>query len=181
MNIEQSAIVCQQEHQAYHQKNEFSAPVSIQIFRLAFAGNLQAWACLYKVFQSQIEKWIGLQSWIDPEVVMQEAWLSFARYAPKSQTLITTDNLGPILAYLRRCVKTTLVDQARLLKKGPPHVISLEDARATAAPDDVADRAMSAVLLQERKFYSSTYGLGVICHRGKFWHSMQIVLKAVVK
>jgi len=154
MNIEQMAQTCQQERQAYLQNsaNPYS-PVSLEMFRLAFSGDPEAWACLYQTFKAQVETWIGSQSTLEPEDIAQEAWLSFARYAPRCQNFALTETIGPILTYLRRCVRTTIVDMQRKLNRGPQDVTSLEDMETFHEPvatGDLAEEGILAATLQER-------------------------------
>ena len=171
MNVEQIILTCQQERQAYSQTNNATAPICIQTFRLAFSGDAQAWTCLYKVFKSQIKQWIGTQSILDPEDVLQDAWLSFARYAPRSKTLTATDSLGPVLSYLRRCVKTTLVDQMRALKRRPQAIVPIDMIDEPVTFNDPADQVTSSVTLQDRIDHLITdetekllFQLRIVCH-----------------
>jgi len=130
MNVQQITLACQQERQAYLQNsaNPYS-PLSLQMFRRAFSGDPDAWTCLYQTFKAQVEAWIGTQKRLSPEDIAQEAWLSFARYAPRCRDFALTETIGPILAYLRRCVRTAVVDMQRELNKASPDVTSLESAR----------------------------------------------------
>ena len=98
-------------------KAEASSLAEIMVFRLAFAGDADAWAILHARYMPLVRCWIGRQRLIDPEEVAQEAWLAFARYAPRQPTLVEGDTPGRVLAYLRICVKTAIISMCRREKR----------------------------------------------------------------
>ncbi|MEM8529537.1 MAG: sigma-70 family RNA polymerase sigma factor [Chloroflexota bacterium] len=97
----------------YEQKTATPALSEIMVFRLAFAGDTDAWAILHTRYISLIRCWIGRQHLVDPEEVAQEAWLAFARYAPRQPSLVEDDSPARVLAYLRTCVKTAIISMCR--------------------------------------------------------------------
>ncbi|MEM8534112.1 MAG: sigma-70 family RNA polymerase sigma factor [Chloroflexota bacterium] len=92
---------------------DIRSPQAITLFRSAFAGNTDAWAALHTSYTPLMQYWIVRQYLVDPEEIIQEAWLAFARYAPCRPSLVEPESLGPVLAYLRTCVKTTLISRYR--------------------------------------------------------------------
>ena len=81
----------------------------IDIFRRAFAGDMDSWSELQTQYNQLMRHWIGQQRIIDAEEILQEAWLAFARYAPRQPNLVEAESPARVLAYLRTCVKTAIV------------------------------------------------------------------------
>ena len=104
-----------------------SNQAAVAVFRQAFAGDTEAWATIYTQYTSLVRHWIGVQQVIDPEEVVQEAWMAFAHYAPRHPSLVQDESPRRVLGYLRTCVKTAIVTLCRREKR---HAITayLDDA-----------------------------------------------------
>jgi DNA-directed RNA polymerase specialized sigma24 family protein len=104
---------CQRERNAYRQHGTTVSHGCIEVFRRAFAGDQDAWTYVHTLFTPYVLRWARAQSTIEPEEVAQEAFIAFARYAPKRAELVDRDELGPIIKYLRRCTETAVLGLAR--------------------------------------------------------------------
>jgi len=135
MNLDQLIINCQKERQNYLKTEASASPACVEIFKLAFSDDEQAWAALYQTFNSLARKWIGVQNIVGPDDVLQEAWSQFAKYAPQVENLTATDSLGPLLTYLKRCVKTSLIDLIRKEKRQPSTVSDLDEIELFSQDD----------------------------------------------
>ena len=143
-HIERVATRCQQERTAYRQRGDAASPACVELLRAAFAGDQAAWGVVFRTFEPLVRSWIGVQQEIEPDDVVQEALLAFARWAPNHPSLILGDNLGPSLAFLRQCTKTALLMQVRRARR-PAHLDM--DLVALAAPTNVADDVERRVVL----------------------------------
>lgn len=100
---------CQRERSAYYATSTAHSPACIALFQRAFDGDQAAWAAIYTLFDSQMRAWVGQQQQLEPDDVVQDAWRGFAHTAPQRPTLLATDDLSPLLAYLRTCTKNALL------------------------------------------------------------------------
>ncbi|MBV7328789.1 hypothetical protein KFU94_11115 [Chloroflexi bacterium TSY] len=78
-------------------------------------------------------RWIGQQQDLEPEDIVQDAWLGFSKKAPSIPGLVEGEQLDTVLAYLRTCTKNALFMQARKRKelelfpsKTEGHISSIE-------------------------------------------------------
>ena len=108
-DIRQLTLLCQEERKRYHRTGETASPSCMELFRHAFTGNETAWTAIQSTFEPLIEKWIGVQSRLEVEDVRQDAWLAFFRHAPRIPRLVSTDQLGPVLEYLKKCTKSAIL------------------------------------------------------------------------
>ena len=128
---------------------DIRSPQAITLFREAFAGNTDAWATLHTSYTPLVRHWIGRQYLVDPEEIIQESWLAFARYAPCRPSLVEPESLGPVLAYLRTCVKTTLISRCRQEQRRVRTV--REENAVTDMPNTTMDsRIVRCIIIQER-------------------------------
>ena len=143
---------CQRERHTA-QQGERRSPCCAELFRRAFGGEQDAWSAVWTIFERLMLAWAGVQHQVEPQDALQVAFMQFARYAPAQHELAATDELAPVLVYLRRCVKTAVIDQARRLKR---HSFSepLDDQAnhvAVGAPDElVIVRATLRARIDER-------------------------------
>jgi len=149
MNLDQLIINCQKERQNYPKAETSASPACVKIFKQAFSGDEQAWAALYQTFNPFVRKWIGVQNIVGPDDVVQDAWSRFAQYAPQIENLTATDNLGPLMAYLKRCVKTSLIDMIRKEKK-QPNTLSDWDEIESFSQDDLFENTEISIDLVAR-------------------------------
>jgi DNA-directed RNA polymerase specialized sigma24 family protein len=84
-------------------------PAALELFRRAFAGDQEAWGAIQAVYEPLMRSWIGTQRYVEPDDVLQEAFLLFYRFAPQCPNLTSAANVGPLLAYLRKSTKTALL------------------------------------------------------------------------
>ena len=138
-----------QERRDFLQADEKSSPACVELFRRAFDGDEEAWSGVYKIFKPLMKGWIGIPNNIDPEDVIQDAFISFSHYAPHNFSLLATESLSPILSYLKRCVQSTLVD---ILRRSKGQSIADLDG---LMPDELSDyniieQSNSIIAMRER-------------------------------
>lgn len=123
---------CQHERTRYRQEDVTSSPACVELFRRAFAGDQEAWTAVHTAFAPLVRRWVGVQQQLEPDDVLQEAFIAFARFAPRHPHLVMNDELGRVLAFLRQCTKTALLMILRKLKSGPDIIgDDVVDQRAT--------------------------------------------------
>jgi len=108
---------CQRERKIFREKGIQASPACVELFRRAFNSDQSAWEGINENFAPLIRNWIGVQNLVEPEDVIQDAFLQFFRYAPEKSSLVATDQLGPLLAYLRQTTKKSLLMAMRKEKK----------------------------------------------------------------
>lgn len=124
-SLQQLIHQCQQERTRFRNQGDTVSPACVEIFRRAFGGDQSAWSALWETFQPLTRAWLNaalnvegvdeqfirfVRSNDEFDSILNTAWANFSRSAPKSTTLLQTDQLGPVLKYLRNCVKTALFD-----------------------------------------------------------------------
>lgn len=107
---------CQKERGRFQVTGNVLSSACVALFRHAFAGDSFAQSAIQVTFAPLIKYWIGVQSNLDPEDVMQVTWQRFYRYAATLPNLVATDHLGPLLDYLKKCCKTALLLETRKLR-----------------------------------------------------------------
>ncbi|MEM8529866.1 MAG: hypothetical protein AAGF95_03430 [Chloroflexota bacterium] len=125
------------------------SPWCVELFRLAFAGNDEAWAGIRTLYEPLMRSWIGVQSVVDTEEALQEALLAFSRFAPHQPSLVEDTNPGRVLAYLRTCVKTAIIS---LNRREQRQAIAgyLDEINEPASAYNVGDNVQLAIVLYER-------------------------------
>jgi DNA-directed RNA polymerase specialized sigma24 family protein len=135
---------CLQERRKFRVDGIPTSPACVELFRRAFRNDQAAWSAVLETFQAQITGWKNVISaelrlaadFLDPEDVLQQSLLSFYRSAPKNPALIASDDLSHLLAYLRSCVKTALLEELRRRRHEPAQPVSLEDVPHLAHQTD---------------------------------------------
>jgi DNA-directed RNA polymerase specialized sigma24 family protein len=141
---------CRNERSKYRKRQISDSPLCIELFRRVFAGNQEAWVELCAAYDHLMRAWAGSQSVVDVEDVVQEAFISFYRSASRQPTLaaalVATDDLSPVLSYLRRCVKTALLMQVRKQRIPTAPLDLLPDV---SAPGDISITTEQRMILHE--------------------------------
>lgn len=151
LNVSTSELIrmSQRERVYYGQTGNKSSPACVELFRRAFNGDEDAWSGIYRTFGLLVRRWIGIQSKVDPEDVLQGAFIQFFRYAPEKPDLLATESLGPIVRYLRLCVRSTLINIIRT-SKGEAEV-DLDGLMADELSDNnIIEQSNSMIVLEER-------------------------------
>jgi hypothetical protein len=104
---------CREERSAYRRADVATSPWCIELFRRAFARDQDAWAALCTTFEPLVRAWVGKQRLVEPDDVLQETFLAFARYAPNHPDMVAGEELDRVLAFLRSCAKTALLNLLR--------------------------------------------------------------------
>jgi DNA-directed RNA polymerase specialized sigma24 family protein len=117
ISLDDLVTQCRAERSAYRTHNVTDAPACVELFRRAFTDDQDAWAAVYTLFEPLMRSWIGVQRTVDPEDVLQEALLAFARWAPNHPELLAGEEVNRLLAFLRQCTKTALLTQLRKIKR----------------------------------------------------------------
>ncbi|NOK64397.1 MAG: hypothetical protein GFH23_1086812n33 [Chloroflexi bacterium AL-N1] len=88
-------------------------PWCTELVRRAFANHDEAWTAIYQMVEPIMRRWVRAIRDLDQDEVIQEAFLSFYRFAPQRASLVENDYLGRVLAYLKCCVSTTTISLRR--------------------------------------------------------------------
>lgn len=136
---------CRCERQQYRNDNTAASPACLALFQTALRHSAAAQNAVCEIFAPLLKSWVGSQRQLDAEEVMQQAWLQFWRYAPNTPNLLRSTELGPILLYLRQCVKTTILMALRKQKRE----VDLDAIAEVATPDHVEEQVVHQVTLQE--------------------------------
>jgi len=141
------ALACRSERAL--NDRQAASPACVDIFRRAFAGDGDAWTAIWDIFNPLMRRWAGYEPGIDPDDVLQEGFLHFSRYAPQRPSLLATDLLNPVLAYLRMTIQSDLIkahrrEQRRLHEVAwPTHSFAPEQELPLADP--AAAQSLAAV------------------------------------
>lgn len=136
---------CQKERAQFQQANTLPSPACLEIFRRAFtstADQQAAWSAIHTLFERMMYKWISVQSQVEPEDVIQDAFLAFVRAAPQKPDLLNHDSLGPLVEYMRRCTKSALLQMVRKHRVITPPVSLDVYFDSLEQPDDMVQTAL---------------------------------------
>ncbi|MBV9790433.1 MAG: sigma-70 family RNA polymerase sigma factor [Chloroflexi bacterium] len=147
VRLDQISDCCQAERRTYYTQGTLDSPACVELFRRAWAGDQEAWAAISAIFEPLMRAWIGVQSAVEPDDVLQEALLAFARWAPTHAELLVDNDLRRPLAFLRQCTKTALLMQLRGARRAVP--VALEHALGQS-PSDFATDLERRILLYQR-------------------------------
>lgn len=136
---------CRQERAHYRNDSKATSPACLTLFQAAFRNSGAAQAAICETFAALLQSWVGSQRHLDPEEVMQQAWLQFWRYAPNTANLLQATELGPILLYLRQCVKTTILMALRKQKQE----VALDEIAEVATSDRVEEQVVHQVTIHD--------------------------------
>lgn len=141
LSVDELISACQHERSVFYATGSGASPACVALFARAFAGDQAAWGAAYSLFDAQIRAWVGQQQLIDVEDAVQDTWRSFARSAPQHPNLVATDDLGPLLGYLRTCAKSAVLMLVRAMRA--------QRRQATWSLPTSADAALSTSVQQE--------------------------------
>lgn len=113
----QLAADCSRERSDFKQSGTQRSPACVELFRRAFDDDQEAWSVVHTTFEPLVINWVGVQNQVEPEEVVQDTFLQFFRYAPQQPSLVATEQLGPLVAYLRQTAKTSLLMAVRKAKR----------------------------------------------------------------
>jgi DNA-directed RNA polymerase specialized sigma24 family protein len=142
---------CREERTLYHSTRDRTkrnplSPACAEVFRRAFKGDQESWAGLREGFEPTMRAWIGSQSIVDPEDVMQEAFLAFSRAAPNHSDMVKGDDLRPVMKFWQKCTRTALLQMVRRIRFKE---VILEDSIEHIAQSDSADSVVLRMILRE--------------------------------
>jgi DNA-directed RNA polymerase specialized sigma24 family protein len=151
LSLEQLVTMCQHEIACYRATNEESCPHLIDLFRRALCQSDQgAWTVLYTCFAPLVFFWARRYgrsySWLREEeypVLVNQAFAKFA-IGMSHHALSDFATIGQCLTYLRRCVFSVVIDEARATRSQQLHD-PLEPYDTLLAPDDVEAETLSAL------------------------------------
>jgi DNA-directed RNA polymerase specialized sigma24 family protein len=104
---------CRTERHTYRKSSADESPWCVEVFRRAFARDQDAWEAIQLLVVPLMRAWVGSQQQIEIEDVIQDALSNFAQRAPGIPNLVAGSSLGPVLAYLKRCTITAVLEMAR--------------------------------------------------------------------
>jgi hypothetical protein len=123
---------CRDETDHYHRREEFEARYCIEIFRRAIVGRDEAcWTELRAIYKEQLVVWCrraAANAAFDIDDVEAAAWVKFWRHYT-AEKLADATGIAGVLAYLKTCVYSAVIDITRHPARGLP----LE--KAESAPD----------------------------------------------
>lgn len=121
-------VACCQRERHDRQHGQHASPCCIALFRRIVADPDEAFAHVQTIFRPLLLVWIGTQQSLDPDEIINLTWFAFWRAVqPPSDILWRDDQLGRVLAFLRTCTITTLLQEQRLRRNQPPPFVSLDD------------------------------------------------------
>ncbi|NOK57785.1 MAG: hypothetical protein GFH27_549287n89 [Chloroflexi bacterium AL-W] len=147
VSVEEVVRNCQ--HEQRRRPTNSESPWCVELFRRAFAGDEEAWSGIRMLYEPLMRSWTGVQSVVDAEEVLQEALLSFSRFAPQQPSLLADNNPGRVLAYLRTCVKTAIISLSRREQR---QTIAgyLDEINEPAISYNLSDTVQLSIVLNER-------------------------------
>jgi hypothetical protein len=131
---------CEQEREAFRRVALPKSPCCVDLFRRAIAGEQDAWAALWQIFAPQMRARLPVQPLVEPEEVVHDAMMKFARAVPEHPYLFASTELGPIIAFLNRAVKWAFLEHYRTAQKKKLD-ISFRDVRGSLSSDESDDMA----------------------------------------
>lgn len=144
---------CRQEQSRRRPDDVDSSPSCVELFRRAFQGDGDAWDAIWAQFQGLMLTWARAVEIFEVEDIVQDGFANFARGAPKVQQLVAADQLGPVLKYLRTCLKrAALHDRQKrqveqLFQTGPfdDEFVAREDVASEIEQRDLLDQVLARV------------------------------------
>lgn len=113
---------CRQETDRYKRGDTADGSFCMEIFRRAIAQHDQAcWTELYSIYHDQALSWsrrAGARPNADREELLTRAWAKFWRYFTEDK-FNGARTVAQVLAYLRMCISTSVVD---LVRDEPPQM-----------------------------------------------------------
>ncbi|WP_298490249.1 RNA polymerase subunit sigma-70 [uncultured Chloroflexus sp.] len=108
---------CQTERTAFRQTGEQRSPCCMELFRRAFAGDQDAWTEVVRIFNRMLYQWVGRVNYRldndELQTAIDEAWVGLHKGGTKHASLTATDNLAPLLEYLKTCVERAVLQMRR--------------------------------------------------------------------
>lgn len=145
------STLCKQERQDFYRDRTTDSPACLELFRRAFAQDQEAWEKIIDGFKPQLTRWV--KSWfqlftlVEPDDLVQDAFLSFYRYAPQKPQLLNTSSLGPVIKYLYLCTKSAAL-QLKRKHEGLTAFVDLEEHAEISDPGDLIEQTMVRTVLQ---------------------------------
>ena len=130
---------CQEETIRFLSKKAGQVGSCFELFRRAVVENCpEAWDAVYDQYRSQMLRWIGDSS-CDAEDLVHKAFAKFLK-AVKPKVFARFTGIGSVLSYLRRCVKSVLIDHWRKVKREQLALdaLGVDDPPQANSPEDVA-------------------------------------------
>lgn len=155
--LEEVTDMCQEERAAYRSTGNPFSPACVEIFRRAFAGDEGAWVVIDATYKPMIRRIAAsILKDLDVEDTIQEAMLRFMRHAPNVEGLVATDHLGPVLAYLKSCVKTSAIPELR--RRTRMSLSSLDNMLDIASDEDIQSKISGRDFVEKlQEEITSTY------------------------
>jgi RNA polymerase sigma factor (sigma-70 family) len=144
-------VLCWKERERYHLKlSKGRSPACAELFRRAFAGEQDAWSMVFIIFRPLVRSWLSNQIFSEEtDDLLQDAFLSFSRYAPSRPHLLTDDDLSRVLSYLRACAQSSLSSYWRKHRLTITE-IDIEDANDVPADEDISNQVELMIMLRKR-------------------------------
>lgn len=150
MDLESLAKHCQEETSKFQRGLPSVAAFCLQLWRRALHGatkdeRSQAWNYVYAQYTPQLHKWFDLHElsrhikhrYTDAEDFAHTVW--FKILAENEKKPLRVDDLGEVLAYVRKCLVREMLMAIR--RHGRYAFISLDPSLPLPSPHDVADEA----------------------------------------
>jgi hypothetical protein len=85
---------CEQEREAFRRPALPQSPCCVDLFRRAIVGEQDAWAARWQIFAPQMRARLPVQPLVEPEEVVHDAMMKFARAVPEHPYLFASTELG---------------------------------------------------------------------------------------
>lgn len=125
LSLNALATACGEQSQRYRDlgADQSDSRYCYELFRRAIVnGDQSAWVCIYQTYETQVVRWVRQCSSYratgqDAEYFVSIIYTKFWRALKPEAFVENLPSLGSVLAYLKRCVQTTLIDYSRSLRR----------------------------------------------------------------
>jgi hypothetical protein len=101
----------------------------LKLFKMAFLEDTnEAFDSICRIYEGQLSRWIELHTWFDQtgetiDYFISSTWVKFY-YATRGPKFTQFENIAQIMAYLKRCVHTSI---AQYMRKVPPPSLAIDE------------------------------------------------------
>ena len=150
LTVDELSANCREQTARYMRSEPSQDEFCLELFRRAVvARSEEAWSAVYRQYTTIVRRWLGTK--MDPDEGVPAVFERFWRAVDREKFQGFT-SLAAVLSYLKMCVYTTAIDNARVL--GTRHevqVLEAADARASSERvDDVVAEQLDGRALWRR-------------------------------
>ncbi len=144
-------VRCREEVERFLLGSKIESTHCYDLFRMACVqGDQRAWDAVYTTFSFLVRRWVSKNSLYPAsgesmDSLVNRAFFTFSRYVTPER-FSSFPTLGSLLAYLRRCAFTAVVDAWRRNRKYVENEVEAEPSELAIAPAEGRDPADSVAL-----------------------------------